>query len=274
MSTAFIEFSAEDTGFVIGNLAWDFCTKQTDLSAVSTEGATLEELGFGCYLLKNPDITADSAFRVHVTGSDGKYVTGLFYAPATSVLSGVYLIDVQFYASGTTTPIPDVSFDVWNSDSTIKMNGSSMISDSNGQASFLRDNGTYNIRAIKAGVTFAVTSFAVSGQDMTVTLYGDAIVLSPPTADMQNLTGNVRKLGWGVASGTIIKAVIAGKQAVNGALIQDFKESATVDVNSMFLFVLPKRARVKIIVPNFGEYEITITNDSDKDISTYPEVAG
>ena len=258
-----------DTGLTINDIVWDFCKKATDGTDVSTSGSTLIENGFGRYLLKNPNVAVDTVFRIHVLNIPTKYLNGSFDGPAAGTLSGIYAVNVQFYVTGTTTPITDVSFDVWNSDQTIKLNGKSYVSDTLGQATFLRDNGTYNIRAIKAGVTISVVSITVNGADMSVTVYGDAIVFATPPANMQTLYGNVRRLNWGLATGDIVKAQIVSKQFVSGAMIQDIKLEAVVDANSQFALTVPQLAKVRIFVPHHGVYEWEITTDAVKDAADY-----
>lgn len=78
MTKVRIAFARTDTGLLIGNLTWDFCTRMSDGAVVSTTGATLTELGLGNYILNNPNITALTAFSVHVTADPTKYYQGEF----------------------------------------------------------------------------------------------------------------------------------------------------------------------------------------------------
>lgn len=187
-------------------------------------------------------------------------------------LSGPYRVSVQFYITATTTPIADVSFDVYNSTQTLKLNGLAISSDSLGQASFLRDNGTYKIRAIKAGTTIAVATVVVASADTSITVYGDTIALPSPSAPgMQILFGNVRRLNWAVATGEVIKAVIsANEQLVSGALMQTLKLTTTVDANSQFYFEVPCNTKIRIETPHHGNHEFTTDGTAGtKDIADY-----
>jgi hypothetical protein len=65
------------TGLVIGGLTFDFCKRVSDPAQdVNTSGATLTELGNGCYLL-DVTVTEDTAFRVHVTADPADYAVGI-----------------------------------------------------------------------------------------------------------------------------------------------------------------------------------------------------
>lgn len=78
MSKSVIEFTPTDTGLVIGDLTVGWCKKISDQSSVSQDGMTIAELGNGCYVLENPNVSEDTAFRVHITADSTKYCVGVF----------------------------------------------------------------------------------------------------------------------------------------------------------------------------------------------------
>jgi hypothetical protein len=99
-------------------------------------------------------------------------------------LNGAYRVNVQLYIDDTETPIADVYFDVFNADETVKLNGKPYKADSLGQASFLRDNGTYVVRPVLAGYNFEATSVTVENGDVSITIYGTGGVSeNPATGD-------------------------------------------------------------------------------------------
>lgn len=79
-----------DTGYLIGDLTWDWCKSQSDGSSVSTVNSILTERGNGVYLLDNPDVLEDSDFRIHVTANSDRYYFGTFTFPISpEVLSDI-----------------------------------------------------------------------------------------------------------------------------------------------------------------------------------------
>ena len=186
-------------------------------------------------------------------------------------LTGAHTVTVQFYRTATTTPIPDVLCDVYDSTETTRLNGTQLKSDVNGQISFARDNGTYKVRAMLSGFTFTTGTVTITDGNATLTMYGAAITIpNPPVAGTQTLFGNVRELDWGVSTGDTITAVIADKgQVVNGALIQHLNLSTTVDANSQFSLTVPKGSVIRLTVKDHGTHEITINQEDTYDVATY-----
>lgn len=184
---------------------------------------------------------------------------------------GIHTVTVQFYRTATTTPIPDVLCDVYDSTETVRLNGTQLKSAVNGQATFGRDNGTYKVRAMLAGFTFTTGTVVVADGNATLTMYGAAITIpNPPVAGTQTLYGNVRELDWGVATGDAVKAIISAKgQVVNGALIQYLNLSTTVDANSQFSLTVPKGATIRLSVKDHAEHTITINQEDTYDVATY-----
>lgn len=188
------------------------------------------------------------------------------------ILTGPYKVTLQLYQTATTIPIADVLVDVYDATNTSRMNGSSLVSAANGQLEFYRSNGTYKIRLMKAGVTFALGTVVVAGADVAVTLYGTTLADAvPPVPNMQNLVGNVRRLNWAAATGDKVRATIISKGLlVGGALIQDYKLEATIDVNGNFLLVVPIGAGIRVDVDRHGSHDIpAITSDATRDIANY-----
>ena len=272
------------TGIAIGDVTIVLKTLVTGFANLSQVDITLTELYNGTYAIGIPasTIIVPAYFHVRetvdpshyaegiVSPVDGNEVTGTT-VQALRLLSGAYTVTIQFYRIATTTPIPDVLFDVYDSTETARLNGVQLKSAVNGQASFARDNGTYKIRAMLAGFTFATGTVVVNGANITLTMYGAAITIpNPPVAGTQTLFGNVRELDWGVSTGDTITAVIADKgQVVNGALIQHLNLSTTVDANSQFSLTVPKGAVIRLTVKDHGTHEITINQEDTYDVATY-----
>ena len=99
---------------------------------------------------------------------------------AVGGLTGIHTVTIQFYRTATTTPIPDVAADVYDSTETSRLNGIQLKSDVDGQASFGRDNGTYKVRAMLAGFTFTTGTVVVNDDDVTIIIYGEAVGADAP----------------------------------------------------------------------------------------------
>lgn len=97
------------------------------------------------------------------------------------IMAGIYKVTLQIYETATVVPIADVLIDVYDSTNTSHMNGSRITTSSNGQAEFYRDNGTYKIRMMKGGVTFALGTVTVASADVSATLYGTPITIAAPS---------------------------------------------------------------------------------------------
>ena len=95
-------------------------------------------------------------------------------------LTGIQSVTLQFYRTATTTPIPDVVIDVYDSTETARLNGIQLKSNVSGQIVIGRDNGTYKVRAMLAGFNFVTTSVVVNSADQTVIIYGDAAAADAP----------------------------------------------------------------------------------------------
>jgi len=76
MAKCLIEFAPSIIGKIIDDFEWDYSNKFSDGSVVSTSGSTLQELGNGCYLIDNPNVTEDTLFRIHLTTDVNIYTTG------------------------------------------------------------------------------------------------------------------------------------------------------------------------------------------------------
>ena len=83
-----------------------------------------------------------------------------------------------------TTPIPDVKISIMNSDSTVLL--ATGMSDSNGEASFALDDGTYKVLLSRIGWTFTVPeTLVVDESPETDTYNGTEVSMgSPPSADI------------------------------------------------------------------------------------------
>jgi hypothetical protein len=83
------------TGLVIGGLTWDFAKTISAGAVVSTTGSALTELADGLYILSNPNVTQDTAFRVHVTADATKADYGVFVGSA-----GTNLVNTPIPSAG------------------------------------------------------------------------------------------------------------------------------------------------------------------------------
>lgn len=129
------------------------------------------------------EIVEISSGATIATGDTDALVSDVLSAMSSiGVLTGTYNVSVQFYVTSTATPIADIRFDVYNAAGTLKLNGVPFLSDTLGQASFLRDSGMYQIRAIKAGYTIAVGTVIVTNADVALIMYGNTTVIPSPGA--------------------------------------------------------------------------------------------
>ncbi len=226
-------------------------------------GGSIDTTGFA---------TGQHFIRMAGTVATGKVVATEFCFEIEA-LAGIHTVTVQVYETSSIVPIADVSVDVWNSTETTRLNGSAMKTDALGQLNFQRDDGTYKIRLMKAGVTFVVGTVVVNGANVSVTLYGTTIAHAAPSAPgLQVLYGNVRRLNWAVSTGeTITLKITENKQVVGGALVQTQSLSAVVDANSQFEFAnIPCGAGVVLTVPNHGDHKFTLNNTNGAvDVATY-----
>jgi len=78
MAKCLIEFSPNIINKSISDFTWDFCMKISNVDPVSTLDSTLYELGNGCYILTNDNITEDTVFRLHLTSDTNVYSSGTF----------------------------------------------------------------------------------------------------------------------------------------------------------------------------------------------------
>ena len=229
------------------------------------------ELGAGYYIF---DITAaetngDNLAISPVSSTPGIQVIGVpgsvWTREQNAVPDGAFRASVQFYVSGTITPMPGVAFDIYNANETVKMNGSPITSDSLGKASFFVNDGTYKIRSIRVGTTFSTASITVSGADVETIVYGTIIANA-----LQTLFGNVRRLNWAISIGDIVSAKISRHGSIiSGALIQTCRLTAAIDSMGDFTLTVPKNAEIIVSIAHHGDHTI-ITDDSDsKDIAAY-----
>lgn len=126
-------------------------------------------------------ITLDEAPDFTIISGDGIKV----FVATTTVLTGdgdnLVTLTIE---EVDTTPIPDVKISIMNSDSTVLL--ATGISDSNGDASFSLDDGTYKVLLRRIGWTFTVPeTLVVDESPETDTYNGTEIsVGDPPVADV------------------------------------------------------------------------------------------
>ena len=72
-----IEFAYTLTGKVLADFTVDYC-KTLANAAVSQTSMTLTEIGFGVYVLDNPNVTVDTILRMHLTADATQYITTKF----------------------------------------------------------------------------------------------------------------------------------------------------------------------------------------------------
>lgn len=198
MGTAYAIVNLGKTGLLIGQLTMVLKTVSGDVN-VSQVGMTLTERGNGRYKLTNPNIAEDSDFYVYETNDPSHYAFGIFSLAdgdmarnststqilntlaAVGGLTGAHKVTLQIYETATVIPIADVLIDVYDSTNTSHMNGTQFKTGANGQVEFNRDDGTYKIRMMKAGVTFSVGTVTVAGADKSETFYGTSITIAAPS---------------------------------------------------------------------------------------------
>lgn len=105
-------------------------------------------------------------------------VAGVDDFKADCELTGSRTITIQLYETATVIPIADVAISVFNSDQTLFLGRKT--TDSNGRIVIGRDDGTYKLVFVKAGVTFTVPETLTVTEDDTVPYFGDSIVIAPP----------------------------------------------------------------------------------------------
>lgn len=114
---------------------------------------------------------------IDISGRLRTLATGIFNIGG---LSGIHAITLQFYRTATTTPIPDVAADVYDSTETARLNNTQLKSDVNGRITFNRDNGTYKVRAMLTGFNFTTGTVVVADGNETLIMYGAAASADAP----------------------------------------------------------------------------------------------
>lgn len=114
-----IAFNRTDTGYTISNVIWDLCKRISDSINVETSGSTLEEHGYGIYILNNPNITEDSTFSISISGEPSKYVGGVFSLSDGDIARDTTLTNVSLSMQSISGNVDDVVLDITNIDNNI-----------------------------------------------------------------------------------------------------------------------------------------------------------
>ena len=167
-----------------GKAKADFDLLSVKNGVVYSPAYDIREIGTtGTYVFEVvPEEATDYHFEIVLTGD---IVNPDFIVDAqayfTSIddlaLSGNRLITITVQTSGL-VPIPGVSVDIYNNAQNVRYTGIPLVTDSNGQAVFSANDGTYKVRMAKVGYTFTVPeTLTVSGN--TVISYIGATLIEP-----------------------------------------------------------------------------------------------
>ena len=111
------------------------------------------------------------------------------------------------------------------------------------------------------------------------------VIPAPPTPNLQRLSGNIKTLGVGYATGDTVTLTPTGTQVVNGSVLSNLPLIPTVDIDGTLLdpedglpgVLVDKGASVFMEckrginpVYTYSTKPMIITNDDTKDVSTYP----
>lgn len=298
------------TGLVLANCTLVLKRLTAGFAEPSQDGVTLTELSSGTYALGIPaaTITMPTYFKIYETLDSSHYAEGVVSpsdadealnstvakeATLATVagyldteiadiltalqniggLTGIHTATLQFYRTATVTPIPDVLADVYDSGEAVRLNGTQLVANALGRIVFLRNNGTYKVRAMLAGFNFTTATVTVADGNVSATIYGDAVdIPAPPVAGTQTLHGDVARLNLAAAEGDTVSATVASKQIVSGIILQNLKLDATIDALGQFTLTVPKAARIRVRIESHGDYEFTVSAEDTANIADYPEV--
>jgi len=176
-------------------------------------------------------------------------------------LTGSYTVTLQLYETGTTTPISNVAVSVKNSDQSVLMG--SVTTDSNGQATFARNNGTYKLLCEKSGFTFTTPeTLTVSSGSVSQTIYGtEWSAPTAPTAYTCIVYGWVKDVDNTALSSKTVSAKIANKPVYyTGGTGYSAIQSAsdTTDGNGYFELTLTRSRYMTAVSGESGKYQLAI----------------
>gem|GEM_PF-7049966 len=176
-------------------------------------------------------------------------------------LTGSYTVTLQLYETGTTTPIPNVTVSVKNSDQSLLMG--SVTTDSSGQASFARNNGTYKLLCEKSGFTFTTPeTLTVASASVSQTIYGtEWTAPTAPTVYTCIIYGWVKDVDNTALSSKTVSAKIANKPVyytggVGYSAIQS--ASDTTDGEGYFELTLTRSRYMTAVSGESGKYTLTV----------------
>lgn len=168
------------------------------------------------------------------------------------------------------TDISDVTVQVWNSDSTVYM--STDTTDAEGNTSFSLDDGSYDVRCSKAGVSFTIPEEITVTEAATFTITGTSIEIGTPSAanacrvyeycycadgatPLTTCTGTAKIISLPYDSGSMLHSgtSVAGTyDSETGMVYWDIVQGATVlfaidDLGIQFQKVVPSSSSARLV---------------------------
>ena len=249
-------------------------TDSAALAAVCTEGR-LSELDAGniptdlsalSALINAIDTSTELAARfTEIKGAGWATETLADIRAAITALGGLTgsrNIIIQVYETGGTTPIADAYVSVYNSDQTIHMG--TVITDSNGQVSIGRNDGTYKIVQQKAGTVFTVPETILVTKDETFVVYGtSAVIPLPGNPAACNVICDLKDFGLDAKEGVTFTArLTTTPQAASSAILNAEAWSRDTDVTGRAILTLPQGVKFTIFSTALGGDSKTIRIDT------------
>jgi hypothetical protein len=185
-------------------------------------------------------------------------------------ISGAYLIHVRTVIAGSNpvVPIPGVAVSLLNADGSVTLDNRR--TDSMGYASFPRDNGTYIVRHMLAGYSFADDAAVVAGADVNHVCAGTAYVL-PINADPDTQVIYFPD----TKAGRVIKARPTSGQLINQTLIdKEYKDATTTAGSSGVTLTLIRGVEYRVTVDGWGSLTFTVSGDAQRYFAAYVREAG
>ena len=181
---------------------------------------------------------------------------------ALSGLEGARTITVQMYETGGTTPIADDTIGIWNSDQSLLLGV--LKTDSNGQITFGRDDGTYKLVSQKAQVVFTTPETIIVTKDETFIRYGTAQTYpSPANPDSCNVYCDLKDFGLDAKEGVTFTArLTTTPQAVDGIILNAEAWSRDTNAAGRAVLTLPQGVKFTISSNALGGDSKTIRIDT------------
>lgn len=230
-----------------------------DLMGLADDAITLAKYDeTTAFALQSVDTGSTQVAR---TGADSDTLETLSdQIDAIMVLLGAHQVTLQLYETGTTTPIADVTVSVKNSDQSLLLGV--VETDSNGQATFGRNDGTYKLLCEKSGFTFTTPeTLTVAGVDVSQTIYGTAWTAPvAPTVYTCIVYGWVKDVDNTALADKTVSAKIGNKPVYYSGVGYTAIQSAsdTTDDNGYFELTLTRSRYLTAVSGVSGNYTLTI----------------